>query len=169
MRARRCFAFTQTKPTAEFSTNSCRAIGDARSVYAPDLPGCGESDAAPQMNFANAALAVADLASDLRLRQIDVLGFKFGAGVALELAKVQPELVRRLVLAAVPPIERLPSLKQESLVLRVKLGAGDDVQWARSALPRAKYLDLPDHSPDMFDTAPSSLAKSIGAFLKAQA
>jgi pimeloyl-ACP methyl ester carboxylesterase len=142
-------------------------IGDVRSVYAPDLPGCGESDPAPQMDYANAARAVADLAADLRLRQIDVLGFRFGAGVAMELAAVKPDLVRRLVLAAVPPIDRMPSLKQESLVLRVKLGVGDDAQWTKNVLSRAKYLDLTDHAPDMFDAAPATLAKSIGGFLKA--
>jgi pimeloyl-ACP methyl ester carboxylesterase len=143
-------------------------IGDVRSVYAPDLPGCGESDPAPQMNYANAARAVADLAADLRLRQIDVLGFRFGAGVALELAAVKPELVRRLVLAAVPPIDRLPALKQQSLVLRVKLGVGDDAQWAKGVLSRAEYLDLAEREPDMFGAAPT-LAKSIGDFLKAPA
>lgn len=144
-------------------------IGDVRSVYAPDLPGCGESDPAPQMNHANAARAVADLAADLRLRQIDVLGFRFGAGVALELAALKPELVRRLVVAAVPPIDRLPVLQQETLVLRVKLGVGDDAQWAKGVLARAKYLDLPEHAPDLFDAAPSTLEKSISAFLKAPA
>src|SRR5471032_2827694 len=40
-------------------------IADVRSVYAPDLPGCGESDSAPSTNFKDAAAAVADLARDL--------------------------------------------------------------------------------------------------------
>jgi len=57
-----------------------------RSVYAPDLPGCGESDPAPSSALEAAALAVADLAADLRLRQIDVLGLRSGAGAALQLA-----------------------------------------------------------------------------------
>ena len=34
----------------------------------------------------------------MRLRQIDLLGVQYGAEVALELAAVRPELVRRLVL-----------------------------------------------------------------------
>ena len=61
-------------------------IADDRSVYAPDLPGFGESDPAPSATFADAARAVLDLTSDLRLRQVDVLGVGFGAAVALELA-----------------------------------------------------------------------------------
>src|SRR5450631_3869641 len=58
-----------------------------RSVYAPDLPGFGESDPAPSFGAADAARAVSDLASDLRLRRIDVLGIGFGAAVALELCR----------------------------------------------------------------------------------
>ncbi|MEA3106824.1 MAG: hypothetical protein QOI88_1429 [Gammaproteobacteria bacterium] len=142
-------------------------IADDRSVYAPDLPGCGESDPAPSMDLKHAAAAVADLATDLRLRQIDLLGFRFGAGVALELAVARPELVRRLVLAAAPPIDGLPPVKQESLVLRVKMGVGDDSQWTKGILPRAKFLDLAEYDADMFDAAPRTLAKQIGAFLKA--
>src|SRR5579862_2310564 len=48
-------------------------IADVRSVYAPDLPGCGESDPSPASSVADAASAIADLANDLRLRQIDLL------------------------------------------------------------------------------------------------
>src|SRR5260370_38684699 len=39
---------------------------DVRSVYAPDLPGCGESDAAPRINFKAATEAVADLPAERR-------------------------------------------------------------------------------------------------------
>jgi len=142
-------------------------IADDRSVYAPDLPGCGESDPAPSMNLKDGAAAVADLVKDLRLRQIDLLGFGFGAGVALELAVARPELVRRLVLVAAPPIDALPVIRQESLVLRIKLGVGDDSQWTKAILPRAKFIDLAEYDADMFDAAPKTLAKQIGAFLKA--
>ena len=142
-------------------------IADDRSVYAPDLPGCGESDPAPDMHFKAAAAAVADLARDLRLRQIDLLGFRFGAGVALELANARSELIRRLVLIAAPPIDDLQPVEQESLVLRIKLGVGDDSQWTQGILPQAKFIDLAEYDADMFDAAPKTLAKQIGAFLKA--
>src|ERR1700685_2307441 len=55
-------------------------IAADRSVYAPDLPGFGESDPAPSATFADGANAVLDLTGDLRLRQVDVLGVGFGAG-----------------------------------------------------------------------------------------
>ena len=66
-------------------------IADERSVYAPDLPGFGESDAASRLTSADAAGAMSDLANDLRLRQIDVLGVRYGAAVAVELAAARPD------------------------------------------------------------------------------
>ena len=119
-------------------------IADDRSVYAPDLPGSGESDAGPDASPAEAAAAVADLASDLRLRRIDVLGLRLGAHVALELAASRRELVRRLVLAGLPAGERLPA-DHERLVLDI------------------------GHSPaDPFQNAPQRLAQQIAAFLNAR-
>jgi pimeloyl-ACP methyl ester carboxylesterase len=137
-----------------------------RSVYAPDLPGCGESDAAPGRSLAESAQAVADLAADLRLRQIDVLGFRFGAGVALALAALRPDLVRRLVVIGPPPLEPLPEITQESLVLRVRLGVADDCQWTRGVLTRATFIDVDDYSGTLFDALPQAVGARIGAFLR---
>jgi pimeloyl-ACP methyl ester carboxylesterase len=39
-------------------------LADVRSVYAPDLPGYGESDPSPTRSMVEAATAVSDLASD---------------------------------------------------------------------------------------------------------
>jgi pimeloyl-ACP methyl ester carboxylesterase len=117
-------------------------IGDVRSVYAPDLPGLGESDPSLASSAAEAAGAMSDLANDLRLRQIDVLGMHTGALVAIELAALRPELVRRLVLVVLPGSDRLPALKQQSLVIA-------------------------EHAGDLFDAAAKPLAKQIGAFLTA--
>jgi pimeloyl-ACP methyl ester carboxylesterase len=119
------------------------ALADVRSVYAPDLPGYGESDSSPARSIADAATAASDLASGLRLRQIDVLGVQYGAEVALQLAAARPELVRLLVLASLPGTERLPAVKQPRLILDVA-AAGD--------------------AP--FDAAPPALTKQISAFLR---
>lgn len=142
-------------------------IAADRSVYAPDLPGFGESDPAPRGSVAAAAEAVSDLAADLRLRQIDVLGMRFGAGVALELARARPDLVRRLVLFAVPPVEPLPVIAQESLILRIERGRGDDPGATRGFLPKAAFMDLEGYAADLFEAAPKTLAMRIGSFLDA--
>ena len=117
-------------------------LADVRSIYAPDLPGCGESDSSPARGVADAAAAICDLAQDLRLRQIDLLGLQYGAEVAMELAAARPELVRRLVLAEVPSAERLKGVKQPYLVVNV-----------------AAY------GADPFNAGSQPLAKQIGAFL----
>jgi len=140
-------------------------IADARSVYAPDLPGFGESDPAPSQTFGNAARAVSDLANDLRLRQIDLLGIRFGAAAALELGASRPDLVRRLVLVGVPVMERMPVVKQETLVLRTKLAGADDTHWSKGVLPKARFVELTDYAADLFEAAPKTLAKHISAFL----
>ena len=118
-------------------------LADVRSVYAPDLPGCGESDPSPDGSVADAAVAVSDLANDLRLRQIDLLGVQYGAEVALELAAARPELVRRLVLAGVPAAERMSTVKQR--------------HW---------MVDASACGNEPFGAAAPNLADEIGEFLR---
>jgi pimeloyl-ACP methyl ester carboxylesterase len=121
-------------------------LADVRSVYAPDLPGYGESDSSPTRSIADAAVAISDLAQDLRLRQIDLLGVQYGAEVAIALAASRPELVRRVVLVGVPAAERLVSVKQPRLV-----------------------LGSADCGDDPFGAGSQVLAKQVNAFLRSRA
>jgi pimeloyl-ACP methyl ester carboxylesterase len=116
-------------------------LADVRSVYAPDLPGCGESDASPTHSSAEAAAAVSDLANDLRLRQIDLLGVQSGAEVAMHVATLRPELVRRVVFVGVSKPD-----------IRVKQ-------------PHC-WMDVSAFGADPFETASPSLAKQIHGFLR---
>jgi pimeloyl-ACP methyl ester carboxylesterase len=79
----------------------CAALlGTDRSIYAPDLPGAGGSDAPKgRMAVAGLALAVVDLIDQLRLRRVDLIGCGRGALVAFELATTRPQEIRRLVIA----------------------------------------------------------------------
>ncbi len=90
-------------------------LGADRSIYAPDLPGCGESDAAGAAAGAEQyALAAIDLLDSLRQRQIDLLAHAEGAETAIAMETLRPQaLVRRLVLSAAPPtaVERVRALK----------------------------------------------------------
>ena len=140
-------------------------IGDVRSVYAPDLPGLGESDPSPTSSASDAAGAISDLANDLRLRQIDVLGMQTGALVAADLAALRPELVRRLVLIGIPVTDRVPTIRQQALILRGPGESADSLLKVKAAFPSAKYADIADYASDLFDAAPKTLAKQIGAFL----
>ncbi len=140
-------------------------IADVRSVYAPDLPGLGESDSSPTSSFAEAAAAVSDLANDLRLRQIDLLGIHSGARAALALAAERPALVRRLVLAGVGTAKGIPAIEQPTLIMRTRLETVEDIAKLKAALPNGKFVDIDDYANDLFAAAPKTLAKQISTFL----
>ncbi|MHB8815387.1 MAG: alpha/beta fold hydrolase [Steroidobacteraceae bacterium] len=77
--------------------------GVGRSAFAPDLPGFGDSDPPPaRAGIAEHAAAIGDFLDGMRLRQIDLLGQRFGALVAAELAATRPTQVRRLMLVSPP-------------------------------------------------------------------
>jgi len=143
-------------------------IADVRSVYAPDLPGCGESDPSPGATLADSAAAVADLAADLRLRQIDLLGIETGAAVALELAAAKPDLVRRLVLIGVPAPDRLPVVKQPALIMRTRLDTAETLTRIKGAVVNCKIIEALDFANDVFEEAPPAHVKQLAAFLGAR-
>jgi pimeloyl-ACP methyl ester carboxylesterase len=80
-----------------------RRLGNSRSIYSPDLPGCGESDASTApLAIGGYADAIADFLDSMRFRQADLLGVGAGAAVAVELAVGRPKVVRKLYLLGVP-------------------------------------------------------------------
>ena len=77
--------------------------GRDRSVYAPDLPGFGDSDPpVSRPGIVDYAAAIGDFLDSMRFRQIDVLGYHSSSLVAAELAINRPKQVRRVVLVSVP-------------------------------------------------------------------
>ncbi len=80
-------------------------LGADRSVYAPDLPGCGMSDTPPApFGVEQHALALLDLLDSLRQRRVDVLVQAAGIEIAAALAAARPgALVRKAVCSAVSP------------------------------------------------------------------
>ncbi|HUJ35639.1 MAG TPA: alpha/beta fold hydrolase [Solirubrobacteraceae bacterium] len=77
------------------------ALAEDRHVIAPDLPGFGESSAAAKgFELAGVAEVLADRLAECAGEPFNLLGNSLGGAVALELAVLRPDLVRRLVLAA---------------------------------------------------------------------
>jgi pimeloyl-ACP methyl ester carboxylesterase len=140
-------------------------IAAVRSVYAPDLPGYGESDPAKTSSVADAADAISDLANDLRLRQIDLLGIQTGAAIALGLAAARPELVRRLVLIGMAAADRLPQVSAPILVMRTRLESAEALAKLKAIAPNARFEDIAHYTDDLFAAQPQALAKQIGAYL----
>jgi pimeloyl-ACP methyl ester carboxylesterase len=80
-----------------------KRLGTSRSIYSPDLPGCGESDASTvKLSIGGYADAIADFLDSMRFRQVDLLGVGAGAAVAVELAVGRPKIVRKLYLLGIP-------------------------------------------------------------------
>ena len=212
-------------------------MGQDRSVYAPDLPGHGESDAPEsQPSITDCAAAVGDLLDSLRLRQVDVIGYQTGSLTAVELAIARPEQVRRVILAGVPvfdakdretynarpwparpredgghlvedwqrirralgplaPLsrlaedmvgtlqssesaawgtaaaanypagERLPLLRQQTLVLRPKDEYWDMTARADALLREARRVDLPEQGGQAFDSGVGAIVRYAREFL----
>lgn len=73
-------------------------LGLDRSVYAPDLPGYGESDPAPGQTSVEAGVnALADFLDSMRIRCVDLLVRGDGEQIAQRLAKLRGAGVRRVV------------------------------------------------------------------------
>ena len=80
-------------------------LGSDRSVYAPDAPGSGLSDAPATGISAEAhAGALLDLLRDLRLRRVHVLARDEGTTAALRLLELAPTLVATVVLWGRPTV-----------------------------------------------------------------
>jgi pimeloyl-ACP methyl ester carboxylesterase len=121
-----------TSATGRSFLELSKRLGRTRSVYSPDLPGCGESDgeqgassvsAASALPAAALAEAIADFLDSMRFRQVDLLGSGTGAAVAVELALARPKMARKVALLGMiqpegwKPATRLPMLKLPTLNL----------------------------------------------------
>jgi pimeloyl-ACP methyl ester carboxylesterase len=88
-------------------TSSCwrevvPALAAGRRVLAPDLPGLGGSAYSGPYDVTSLATQVAALLDAEGGERVDVVGHDWGGVVALGLAGLRPDLVRRLVIANAP-------------------------------------------------------------------
>jgi len=80
---------------------SIDALAASRTVWAPDLPGFGDSALPPVADHPAISAALADGLGQLIAAEalpLDVVGFSLGGVVAAYLAVLHPQLVRRLIL-----------------------------------------------------------------------
>jgi pimeloyl-ACP methyl ester carboxylesterase len=218
-------------------TPMLKELGSDRSIYAPDLPGHGSSDAPNgKAAVADLAGAVGEFLDGLRLRQVDVFGYQLGAAIAAELAIARPQQIRRVMLWGVPaysaqdrvtllqhpsapgsredgsdvadewrrtlerrgpgvppgalaedfadrlrsgihgvkalaaavdysPSERLPLVKQPTLVLRLKDDFWEQAPRVRGALTNGSLLDLSEYGQGFLSAAPARFASVAREFL----
>ncbi len=150
-----------------------RDLGRDRSVYAPDMPGSGESDA-PESSpvVADHAAAFVDLIDSLRLKQVDVIGYQAGSLAAIELALAKPEQVRRLILIGVPSSdgsyqvgERLPLLKLPVMILRARDEFWESTGRTESLLRDARRAELSPPAGNVLDAGADEVVRLARDFL----
>jgi pimeloyl-ACP methyl ester carboxylesterase len=131
--------------------------GTKRSIFAPDLPGFGDSDPPRGAGLGVLAAAIGDFLDGMRLRQIDLLGHGFGALVAVELATARPNQVRRMVLVSPPSTAEgnpriQPGLPAEAVMPR-RAGAAMDGNHLLEEWGRAVAYGGPDATPEIVNAA----------------
>ena len=138
-----------------------------RSVYAPDMPGYGESDPPPHRPaIADYAAAMADFIDAMRFREIDVLGHHTGALVATELGILRPEQVRRVVLVSVPVFnleEREAFQARSQQATLTEDGANLLREWQRQVQGRGPGSTLEDCAEGFAERLHSGANASWGA------
>jgi pimeloyl-ACP methyl ester carboxylesterase len=128
-----------------------RELGQTRIAWAADLPGFGESDPpVAQADIAELAAMFAQVIEKLAPGQaIDVLGDHTGAVIAMHLAAMRPDLVRKLSLNTVPWFtreERAPRLAHTQPSFPRPDGAHLVDLWAR-----IQKMDGPGVTPEMIE------------------
>ena len=144
-----------------------RELGRDRSVYAPDLPGSGESDAPPELpTVADHGAACVDLIESLRLRQVDVIAYQAGSIAAIEFALARPDQVRRVALLGVPVSdaayqvgERLPLIKQPVMIVRARDEFWDATGRTEALLRDARRFELPTYGSNLLDAGAGDIAR----------
>lgn len=96
-------------------------LGTDRIVVVPDTPGFGDSEAPPEpVEIEDYARTVLGLAAELGLGQMDVMGYHTGSETCVEVARQQPDAVRRIIMNSAPIFT-----DEELAELRASYGAAE--------------------------------------------
>jgi pimeloyl-ACP methyl ester carboxylesterase len=127
------------------------AMGEDRTVIAPDTPGFGNSDPplfddGGRPGIADYAAAMGDLMDAQGLRGVDLMGYHTGAKIALELARRRPRQVRRIVMvsAAIWTEAELAEHRAQFKRMEIDPEGAHLVKWWKAALfwsMRGRTLD----------------------------
>ncbi|MDX3930059.1 MAG: alpha/beta hydrolase [Shinella sp.] len=89
--------------TIEMFGENLKTLQESRQVIGVDLQGHGRTPLGDRpIDIAAIGADMGQLVEELGYDQVDVLGYSFGGGIALQMAAQAPEKVRRLVIASAP-------------------------------------------------------------------
>jgi pimeloyl-ACP methyl ester carboxylesterase len=123
-------------------------LGRDRSVYAPDLPGCGESDPIPgPATSADLAVALGDFLDSMHLHSVDLLAHEEGVAVAIALLGQRSGQIGRVVLSPNSDAVRTEArtLRHPALVIDLRAADGggrDPFELERQAGELRDFLGL---------------------------
>lgn len=83
----------------------CKQFSQEYAVYGIDLRNHGESPHADEMNYQLMAEDIRELLIKLNIKSCFVIGHSMGGKVAMQLALLYPDLVDRLIVADIAPID----------------------------------------------------------------
>jgi pimeloyl-ACP methyl ester carboxylesterase len=143
--------------SAEFR-QQLEGLSDQFTVVAWDMPGCGHSSDPPaDFRIRDYVACLTGFIAALGREQTHVLGLSFGTGLALELYRAHPELVRSLVLVSayagwagsLPP--EVAAQRKQRMLHMIELPPD---AWAREWLPTL-----------LTDSAPPEIAEELKAIM----
>jgi pimeloyl-ACP methyl ester carboxylesterase len=123
-------------------------LGRDRSVYAPDLPGHGESDGnAELLNPAGMAEGLGDFLDSMLVRQVDLLAHESGVAIAAALLQQRPTQIGRVVLSPDTDAVRAAARELRHATLVIDLRAVDErarggAELERQAAQLREFLGL---------------------------
>ena len=95
--------FHQSPNSSQVFIEFMAELGGDRLILAPDTPGFGQSDLpSKQPDIADYAKAMTAFLDSQSLGRVDLLGYHTGAAIAIEVARTNPERVRRLIVVGLP-------------------------------------------------------------------
>lgn len=131
-------------------TRLLAVAGQDRSVYAPDVPGFGESDPPPSRPaLGDYAAVLGDFLDNMRLRHVALLGLRMGALLAAELAVARPNQIGRVVMVSVPLLSEAERHALGAPAPAAPASPFRPPQWQRWALEAAAHYPLRERLPKL--------------------
>lgn len=135
-----------TPGSGRFFVPLLTSLGRDRSAYAPDLPGCGESDPPTgPVGSMDVAHALFDFLDSLHLRRVDLLAHDEGVALALTMLEMRAAHIERVVLSPGTETVRTQAraLRHPALVIDLARVAVDQDVLERQAAQLRDFLGLP--------------------------
>jgi pimeloyl-ACP methyl ester carboxylesterase len=125
-------------------------------IYAPDLPGCGHSEAVPRRSHSASALAgfIGEVQQRLGITGCDAVGNSLGGYLCLQRALLEPSSFGRLVVVHAPALPQ-PRLRALHLALAIP-----GVAWALSRAVRHDPLRWAHRNVHYYDETLKSLEEA---------